>query len=97
DAATALTRPRAPPAHVLQIVRQTPDALTDAPAIGLELRLARPSRADAAAETRQRRGGPHEPRQEVLQLCQLHLQLAFARPCPLREDIEDELRSVDDA
>ena len=48
-----------------------------------------PSRDSAVA-------GPGEPRQQILQLRQLDLQLAFAGPRPASEDVEDELRAIDD-
>jgi hypothetical protein len=72
------------------------DALPDLAAIGLELRLAGAPRADAAAEPRQRGPGADEARQQVLELRQLHLPLALARARPPREDVEDELRAIDD-
>src|SRR6185436_15378794 len=52
--------------------------------------------ADAAAEPGQRRAGADEPRQQVLELRELDLQLALARPRPPREDVENQLRAVDD-
>ncbi len=54
------------------------------------------ARADAAAEPRQRVAGADQPRQQVFQLRELDLQLAFARPRAPREDVEDELRAIDD-
>ena len=72
------------------------NARADAPAVGFELGFAGASRADAAAQPRQRRAGADEPRQQVFQLRELHLQLAFARPRAAREDVEDELRAIDD-
>ena len=48
-----------------------------------------PSRDSAVAR-------PDQPRQQVLQLRELDLQLAFARPRAPREDVEDQLRAVDD-
>ena len=48
-----------------------------------------PSRDSAVAE-------PDQPRQQVLQLRELDLQLAFARPRAPREDVEDQLRAIDD-
>src|SRR5207253_4821123 len=72
------------------------DARADPAAIGFELRLARPARADAPAEPRERVAGADQPRQQVLQLRELDLQLAFARARPAREDVENQLRAVDD-
>ena len=37
-----------------------------------------------------------QPRQQVFQLRELDLQLAFARPRAPREDVENELRAIDD-
>ena len=48
-----------------------------------------PSRDSAVA-------GADQARQQVLQLRELDLQLAFARPRAPREDVEDELRAIDD-
>ena len=68
----------------------------DAAAVGFELGFAGAPRADAAAEPRQRGAGADQPRQQVLQLRELDLQLAFARARAPREDVEDELRAIDD-
>ena len=43
------------------------------------------------------RPGADQPRQQVFQLRELDLQLAFARPRAPREDVEDQLRAIDDA
>ena len=48
-----------------------------------------PSRDSAAADA-------DEPRHEVFQLRELDLQLAFARTRAPGEDVEDELRAIDD-
>ena len=48
-----------------------------------------PSRDSAVARA-------DEPRQQVLQLRQLHLQLAFARSRAPGEDVENQLRPIDD-
>ena len=64
--------------------------------IGLELRFARPPCADAASQARQRGARSDEPRQQVLELRELDLQLAFPRSRAPREDVEDELRAIDD-
>src|SRR3954467_13415712 len=54
----------------------------DAAAIGFQLGLARAARADAAAEPRQGVAGPDQQRQQVFQLRELDLQLAFTGPRP---------------
>ena len=66
-------------------------------AVGLQLRLARASRADAAAEAFEVL--PHAPhaRQVVLELRELDLELSLSRHRVLGEDVEDQLRAVDDA
>ena len=71
--------------------------LADAPPIRLEFRFARPARPDAAAQPRQRQTAAHQPRQQVLQLRQFDLPLAFPRPRPPGEDVENHLRPVHDA
>jgi hypothetical protein len=46
---------------------------------------------------RRESAGPAPPaRQQVLQLRELHLQLAFPRARAAREDVEDQLRAIDD-
>ena len=40
---------------------------------------------------------PAHAREVVLELGELDLQLAFGAPCVLREDVEDQLRPIDDA
>ena len=69
--------------------------MTDASAIGFELGFARAPGADAAAEPRQCGARADEPRQQVLELRQLDLQLAFARPRAAREDVENQLRAIE--
>ena len=68
----------------------------DAAAIRFELGFAGAPRADAAAKPRQRFARSDQPRQQVLQLRQLDLQLAFARARTPREDVENQLRAIDD-
>jgi len=48
----------------------------------------------AAAQLRHRLSSPGEPRQLILQLCQFHLQLAFASARMPGEDIQNQLGSV---
>ena len=76
--------------------RDRVDARPDPPAIGFELGFAGAARADAAAKPRQRGARAGQPRQQVFQLRQLDLQLAFAGPRPPREDVENQLRAIDD-
>ena len=66
-------------------------------AVGLELRLAGASRADAAAEALEVL--PHAPhaRQVVLELRELDLELSLGGHRVLGEDVEDQLRAIDDA
>jgi len=87
---------RAAPPHLLDVGADRVNARADAPAIGFELRFTGASRADAAAEPRQRVARADQPRQQVLQLRELDLQLAFPRPRAPREDVENELRAIDD-
>ena len=81
--------------ELLQLAFESGEAIPGTPAVDLELCLAGSPSADAAGESRQRDfGALREPREQVLELCQLHLQLAVARGRMLREDVEDELRAV---
>ena len=74
------------------------------PPVGLELGLAGAARSDAGAE---RTGAaaealevlphPAHPRQVVLELRELDLELSLGAPRMLGEDVEDQLRPVDDA
>ena len=73
------------------------DALADAAAVDFEPRLAGAARADAAAQARHRRALAGQPRQAVFHLRQLHLQLAFRGLRALREDVQNQRRSVDHA
>ena len=70
--------------------------MPDSPAIGFQFCFARTPRADSATESRERCARSNQPRQQVLQLGKLNLQLAFTRPCTPGENVEDELRAIDD-
>jgi hypothetical protein len=61
-----------------------------------QLGFAGASCADAAAQARQGVSRANQARQQIFQLRELDLQLAFARPGAPREDIENELRAIDD-
>ena len=83
--------------EALAAAREHRDAAPRHPAVALELRLARAARADAAAEPLEVL--PHAPhaRQVVLELRELDLELALGADGVLGEDVEDQLRPVDDA
>ncbi len=70
------------------------DAALNPPPIGLQFGFARAARADAAAQLRHRFAPPGQPRQHVLKLRQLHLQLALAGPRMARKNVQDQLRPV---
>src|SRR5574341_2245107 len=72
------------------------NALANAPAVDFQLGFAGAARADPAAQSRQMGPLPGEPRQQILELRQLHLQLALVTARPLGKDIEDQLTAVDD-
>ena len=74
-----------------------PDTPVDFPAISFELRFARASGADAAAQLRHLYASSRQSRQHVFELCQFDLQLAFTGLGMARKDVEDELRAVDHA
>src|SRR2546426_2005243 len=82
--------------HVLQALLQDRDLAADRAPVRLELGLARAPQPDAAADARQVRPHPGEPRQQVLELCELHLHLGFGRTGPGREDVENHLTAVHD-
>jgi len=65
-------------------------------AVGLQLRLAGPAGADAAAEPLEVLPQPAHPREVVLELRELHLELALGADGVLGEDVEDQLGTVDD-
>src|SRR3954469_5607621 len=84
-------------ASALELLEPAPE-LADAPpcepAVRLELRLAGTACPDAAAEALEMLPHAAHPRQVVLELRQLDLQLAFGARRMLGEDVEDELRAV---
>ncbi len=71
--------------------------MANPPPIRFEFRFTRSARADAAAEPRQRLARSGQPRQHVLQLRELDLQLAFVRARAPGKDVEDQLGAIDDA
>ena len=82
--------------ELLELALEVRDAVLGAAAADLQLRLARAAPADAAGEARERVVLLREARHRVLELRQLDLQLAVPALGALGEDVEDELRAVDD-
>src|SRR6266511_4773969 len=66
-------------------------------AVGLELALPRAAGSDAPAQPLEVLPQPPHARQVVLQLRELDLELALGADGVLGEDVEDQLRAVDDA
>ncbi len=73
------------------------DAALNLPPVGLQLGFAGAARANAAAQLRHGLALAGQPRQHVLKLRQLHLQLAFAGAGMARKDIQNQLRPVQHA
>ena len=84
-------------AEALEPLLQERDPAAREAAVGLELRLAGAAGADAAAEPLEVLPHPAHPRQVVFELRELDLELALGADGVLGEDVEDELRPVDDA
>jgi hypothetical protein len=87
----------AAPGHDLELLAQVADAAADEAAVRLELRLARATEADTAADPRQVRPHALQSWQHVLELRQLHLHLRLAAAGARGEDVEDQLGAVHDA
>jgi succinyl-diaminopimelate desuccinylase len=79
-----------------QPLAQHRDAAAGEAPVRLELRLARAAGADSAAETLEVLPHPPHPGEVVLQLRELDLKLSLGADCVLGEDVEDQLRPVDD-
>jgi hypothetical protein len=84
------------PREGLDLLLEVMDSLARAALADFELGLARSAPADAAGEARQGVVLLTEPRECVLQLRELDLELAVSRLGALREDVEDELGAIDD-
>src|SRR4051812_4635895 len=98
-------RLRAPPlaapdvaltAELLESLAQLGDAAAREAPVGLELRLAGAARADTAAEAFEVLPHPPHSWQVVLELRELDLELPLGAHGVLGEDVEDQLRAVDD-
>ncbi len=74
---------------------QNRDPAARQPAVGLQLRLSGAACAEPASEPLEVLPEPSHPREVVLQLRQLDLELALRGHSMLGEDVEDQLRPVD--
>jgi hypothetical protein len=90
-----LTKLRPALTDVFNLFRNRVDALSDAAPIRFQFRFAGTSRPNSAAQPRQGGTHPHQARQEVLQLGELDLQLAFLCARPPGKNVENQLRPVD--
>ena len=72
------------------------DPVARQPAVGLDLGLAGTARADPAAEALQMRPQAAHPRQVVLQLGELDLELALGGVGVGGEDVQDDRGAIDD-
>ena len=72
------------------------DAAVDSAAVGFELGFTGPAGSDAAAQAGHRRAMSGQARQQVVELREFDLQLAFPGPRAAGEDIEDQLGAVED-
>src|SRR5262249_17221429 len=84
-------------AQLLQAPAQQRDSPPRDAAVALELGLARAARPDAAPEALEVLAHAAHAREVVLELRELHLELAFGADGVLREDVQDQLGPVDDA
>ena len=82
-------------AHSFEVAFDGVNALVNAAAVGFQFGFARAARADAGAQPRHGRAVSRQSRQQVVQLREFHLQLAFPGSRPAREDVQDQLRPVE--
>jgi hypothetical protein len=86
---------RASGSHSFQIVFYFFDPPGDPPPVGFELSFARAAGSDSAAQTGHFRASSGKARQQVIELCQFHLQAAFPRPGAGGKDVQNELGAID--
>src|SRR6478752_5663630 len=84
-------------AQLAQPLAEERDAAACQAPVRLELRLARATGADPAAESLEVLPHPPHPRKVVLELRELDLELSLGADGVLGEDVEDQLRPVDDS
>ena len=87
-----MQRPLPPDLLYLLLQRRYP--VTDQPPVRLQLRLARPARADSTLQPLQVRPLAPQAGQDVFVLGQLHLQPALPRARVLGEDVQDQRRAI---
>ena len=92
------SRAALPPAcpQMLKLFFQIANPVAGAAAVNFQFRFARPARADAAGNPRKRVVARAEARQLVFQLREFDLHFSDAAVGALRENIENQLRPVND-
>src|SRR5450432_1058681 len=92
---TPLALDRARLAHPLELALKPRDPLLHAAPIDFELRFAGSTRADSTSLARKVMPHARETREQILQLRELNLQAPFPAARALREDIENQLRAIE--
>ncbi len=82
-------------ADSIEMAFQSADPAIDAAAIGFKLRFAGPSGSDTATEPRHGNAFAGQSRKQVIELSELHLQLAFPGAGSQSEDVQDQLGTID--
>src|SRR5204863_6177863 len=82
--------------HRFQLALEPRDSFLHTPAVDFQLRFTRAACADPAGLPREVVPHSGEARQQILQLRKLDLQSAFPAARALRENIENQLCSVED-
>src|SRR3989304_1765753 len=82
-------------AELLQIAADPGHASADGPTVGFQLGLAGATRADAAPQSREIGSPTNRAGEQVVELGQFNLELAFPRLRALGEDIEDQRGAID--
>ena len=81
--------------HLGEAVVEILDALAEQAAVGLELGFTGSAQADTAFLPLEVSPAAHQPRRQVLELRQLHLQLALEGLRTLREDIQYQSGTIE--
>jgi hypothetical protein len=83
------------PPYFLQVLVNLRDPVSNAPAVGLDLRFTRSTRADSATEARKHATQAGHTREHVLKLREFDLQSSLTRMRALREDVQDHCRPIE--